>query len=79
MCWENTFSFFRQKSINTAVVTEKTTEAFDWKQLVSYREVEFTETSLIAYPWYEPGATGARNKNFMKVFVPPTRGHWGQK
>ena len=27
--WENTFSFFRQKSINTAVVTEQTTEAFD--------------------------------------------------
>ena len=31
MCWENTFSFSMQKSINTAVVTEQTTEAFDWK------------------------------------------------
>ena len=31
ICSENTFSFFRQKSINTAVVTEQTTEAFDWK------------------------------------------------
>ena len=31
ICWENTFSFFRQKSINRAVVTEQTTEAFDWK------------------------------------------------
>ena len=26
-----TVSLFRQKSINTAVVTEQTTEAFDWK------------------------------------------------
>ena len=31
ICWENTFSFFRQKSINMAAVTEQTTEAFDWK------------------------------------------------
>ena len=31
MCWENTFSFFMQKSINTAAVTEQTIEAFDWK------------------------------------------------
>ena len=29
--WEKTFSFFKQKSINTAGVTEETTEAFDWK------------------------------------------------
>ena len=29
ICWENTF--FRQKLINMAVVTEQTTEAFDWK------------------------------------------------
>ena len=28
-----------------------TTEAFDWKLYVSYREAEFIETSLIAYPW----------------------------
>ena len=28
---ENTFSFFRPISINTAVVIEQTTEAFDWK------------------------------------------------
>ena len=41
-------NFFRQKSINTAVVTEQTTETFDWK-LVSYGDVEFIETSLIAY------------------------------
>ena len=31
MCLENTFSFFRQKSIDMAVVTEQTTEAFDWE------------------------------------------------
>ena len=31
ICWEITFSFFRQKSIDTAVVTEQTSEAFDWK------------------------------------------------
>ena len=31
ICWKNTFSFFRQKSINMAVATELTTEAFDWK------------------------------------------------
>ena len=31
ICSENTFSFFRQKSINTAAVTEQTTEAFDWR------------------------------------------------
>ena len=31
ICWENTFSFFRQKPINMAAVTEQTTEAFDWK------------------------------------------------
>ena len=31
ICWENTFSFFRLKSVNTAAVTEQTTEAFDWK------------------------------------------------
>ena len=35
-----------------AAVTEQTTEAFDWKLVGSYREVEFTETSLIANPWY---------------------------
>ena len=37
-----------------AAVTEQTTEAFDRRLigLVSYREVEFTETSLIANPWY---------------------------
>ena len=35
-----------------AVVTEQTTEAFDWNLIVSYREVEFIETSLIAHPWY---------------------------
>ena len=29
ICWENTINFFSQKSINTAVVTEQTTEAFD--------------------------------------------------
>ena len=29
ICWGNTFSFFRQKSINRAAVTEQTTEAFD--------------------------------------------------
>ena len=34
-------------------MTEQTTEAFDLNELVSYREVEFTETSLIAYSWYE--------------------------
>ena len=28
---ENTFSFFRQKSMNMAAVTEQTTDAFDWK------------------------------------------------
>ena len=33
------------------MVTVQTTEAFDW-ELVLYREEEFTETSLIAYPWY---------------------------
>ena len=31
VCWENTFSFFMQESINTAVVAKQTTEAFDWK------------------------------------------------
>ena len=31
ICWENTFSFVRLKSISTAAVTEQTTEAFDWK------------------------------------------------
>ena len=35
-----------------AAVTEQTTEAFDWKQ-ISYKEVEFTETSLITNPWYD--------------------------
>ena len=35
--------------MNMAAVTEQTTEAFDWKLI---GEVEFTETSLIAYPWY---------------------------
>ena len=35
ICWENTFSFFRQKSINMAAVTEQTTEAFDW-QLIGF-------------------------------------------
>ena len=45
--------FFRQNAINTAVVIEQTIEAFDWK-LIAFicREVEFIETSLIAYPWY---------------------------
>ena len=31
MCWENTLSFFSQESMNMAVVTEQTTEAFEWK------------------------------------------------
>ena len=31
MCWEKTFSFFRQKSVDMVAVTEQTTEAFDWK------------------------------------------------
>ena len=46
-------SFFRQKKINkTTVVTEQTTEPLIENLLVSYREVELIETSLIAYPWY---------------------------
>ena len=36
-----------------AAVAKQTTEAFDWKLIVSYKEVEFTETSLMANPWYE--------------------------
>ena len=40
--------------MNMAAVTEQTTEAFDWKLILgSCREVEFTETSLIANPWYD--------------------------
>ena len=31
VCWENAFSFFRQKWINTTVLTEQTIENFDWK------------------------------------------------
>ena len=31
ICWEHIFIFLRQKSVSTAVVTEQTTEAFDWK------------------------------------------------
>ena len=31
--WENTFSFFKQKSINIALVTEQTTVAFYWKPI----------------------------------------------
>ena len=34
-----------------AAVTEQTSEDFDWK-LIGYKKVEFTETSLIANPWY---------------------------
>ena len=51
ICWENTFNFIRQKSINTALVTEQTTEAIE-NLLVSYRKVEFIETSLITHSWY---------------------------
>ena len=48
MCWENTFSLVKQKLINTAAVTEQTTETFYWKRIgFIYREVEFTETYLV--------------------------------
>ena len=64
-CWENTFSFFRQKSINRAAVTEL--KPLIENQLVSYREVEFNETSLIAYPWYarrsRPGRRSVANRS----------------
>ena len=36
--------------MNMAAVTEQTTEAFDWKLIG--KEVEFTETSLIANGWH---------------------------
>ena len=44
---------FQLRLINMTVVTEQTTEACDWK-LIGFigLEVEFIETSLIAYPWY---------------------------
>ena len=38
---------------NMAAVTEQKLKSLIENWLVSYREVEFTETSLLAYPWYE--------------------------
>ena len=53
ICWENTFSFYRQKSINRAVVTEQTTEAFDWKWIFFFSgDKPLSEPMMVSLPIY---------------------------
>ena len=53
ICWENTFSFFRQKSINRFVVLEQTTKAFDWKVIgfISRGKIHWNFSLSIPMVW----------------------------
>ena len=78
ICWENKFSFFRLKSLNTAAVTEQTTEAVDWKLtgFIQRGRIHWNFSHSISMVWHFPRYWSFVRGIHRSPVNPPMKGQW---